>query len=411
MDKEEQLERIGQAHKTKVEQIAGELDRIVFLGEPAWELILYSSLSSFAPKFLISGIPTRAVLHTMLLGEVATAKSKVFELIEDLAPKSYSITRSTLPSLEGVATTGEIKEGVVDRANNGVLIIKEFREVDQSFLRELMDCSTIKIEKRGFVKETNVNMALMVGVNPRDDFFERGTILRQQVDFQEGLLRRFDVLIPLLSTTEKNAALLNMMELFGGTLLTNDFKEILATLATGMGEIKRVCLSDEYKERLKRAFIDLNTDLNGMPLLTLRDLETLCRLVNVIATANFYQMEVKNGVLMASDKDVENAVSLWETLIDLRRKLYTSTERRITTIEDVIMTELLKKGDMTATELKDAIVRRGLCSSRTVERKMNCLVENGVIARKGRERNPTLSVCLQKSFREVGVDASVRKGD
>lgn len=404
MNKEEQLERIGQARKTKIEHIARELNSIIVLDECVWELILYSALSPFAPKFLVSGVPARAVLHTMLLGEVATAKSKVFGLIEALAPKSYSITRSTLPSLEGVATAGEIKEGVVDRANNGVLVIKEFREVDQSFLRELMDCSTIKIEKRGFVKEIDVNVALLVGVNPREDFFERGTILRQQVDFQEGLLRRFDVLILLLSTTEKNAALLNMMELFGGNPLTNDFKETLATLATGMEEIKRVCLSDEYKERLKRAFIDLNTDLNGMPLLTLRDLETLCRLVNVIATANFYQREVKNSVLTANDQDVENAVSLWETLIDLRRKLYTSTERHITTIEDTIL-ELLKNGEMTATELKDAIVGRGLCSSRTVERKVNRFVEYGVIAREGKERNPTLSVCLKKSFREVGVDA------
>lgn len=402
MNKEDEL--IWQACETKIGEIAGELNQTVVLGEPAWRLILYSSLSPFAPKFLVSGVPTRAVLHTMLLGEVATAKSKVFGLIEALAPKSYSITRSTLPSLEGVATAGEIKEGVVDRANNGVLIIKEFREIDQSFLRELMDCSTIKIEKRGFVKEIDVNVALLVGVNPRDDFFKRGTILRQQVDFQEGLLRRFDVLIPLLSTTEKNAALLNMIELFGGTPLTNDCKEILATLATGMGEIKRVCLSDEYKERLKRAFIDLNTDLNGMPLLTLRDLETLCRLVNVVAAANFYERKVGMGVLMANDQDVEDAVSLWETLIDLRRKLYTSTERHITTIEDII-SELLKRGEMTTTELKDAIVERGLCSSRTVERKVNRLVEKGVITREGKERNPTLSVCLQKSFREVGVDA------
>lgn len=385
-----------------VEEIARELNQVVVIGSDLWELLIYSSLSPCAPEFLVDGEPTRATLHTMLLGEVATAKSKICRLVSRIAPKSYSITRATLPSFEGVASGNEIKEGVIDKANDGLLIIKEFRKIDQSFLREVMDCETVKIEKRGLEKEVDVNISMLVGSNPHNDFFMGGKNLRSQVDFQEGLLRRFDLLIPLINTAEKNRTVLKNMRILGGTPL--DLKQMkveLATLATGMRHIERVVTSDENENRMKDAYYRFNKDYEGVVLTTLLDVNIIARLVNVIATTNCTDREVKDRVLIAERTDVDKALEYWETLLDLRARLYTMTERDITSVDDLILAELMK-GDKTATELKEAIIRRAFCCERTVERKINRLVENGEVDRAGKDRNPVLSV-FQKKLR-VGVD-------
>ncbi|GAH50457.1 unnamed protein product, partial [marine sediment metagenome] len=102
---------------------------LVIFGTDAWELTLYCLMSPNAPRFIMNGLDYRSCIHEMLAGDISTAKSKVHKIAKLIAPKMLVVDDTTKPTFEGVAPTksgGEIEEGVVDWANDGVMIVEEF---------------------------------------------------------------------------------------------------------------------------------------------------------------------------------------------------------------------------------------------------------------------------------------------
>lgn len=90
------------------------------------------------------------------------------------------------------------------------------------------------------------------------------------------------------------------------------------------------------------------THLTGhSSLVILHDLENLARLVNTVASANFNKREIENGVLHASDEDVDKAIQLWENLLQYRLQLYRLSSRKLTTIGDEICGYLARLGGAT----------------------------------------------------------------
>jgi len=401
----EQLEKIRRVKRTNIEEIARKLNEVIFIGTDIWEMILYSILSVYAPEIPINAprdedetfsLNTRNAIHLLLMGDISSAKSKILKLVSLISPKATKINKFTEATFEGVATKEEIEEGVIDIANNGDLIIPEFDKIAREFtiLREVMDCDWIEIGKRGKFKKLKINISIKAGGNPKNDFFLNQINLREQIPFSEGLLSRFDILIPLINTKEKNEYLLSKINIFGYSPTKVNLKrinELLTTLSQGMKQIKRVVLTEGQKQRLKEVWLRNNKELENRPLLLLRDLETLCRFVNVIAVSNFHKRKVKDGILYAKDEDIEKAISLWETLIDLRKHLYTSMSRMITTVKDKILIaimELSKEKGYTTTEelLKYVVEEKKLCSRATLYRKIDDLLLERKIMRDG-ERN------------------------
>ena len=388
---EKYLKKIRKAKKTEIEEIAYTLNNIIILGKETWELILYSIMSPYAPTIKINNLPTRPNLHTLLIGDISTAKSKVNSIVEKIAPKAVRISKSTEASFEGVAKQETIEKGIIDYANNGVLVIPEFSTAFEQFqiLREVMDCGTITIVKGGNIKRIPINISFLGGSNPKEDFFQNDMTLREQINFKDGLLSRFDILIPMLTTTEKNEMLLDQIDIFSTNhqkLSLDDIKERLETLSKGMMNIvTEVRLSSKQKQMIKSAFLRHNTNLQNRPLLILRDLETLCRIVNVVVAINFSNRTVKDGIVYAKDIDIEKAIELWEELITLRKLLYTSKRRLVFSIKEKILMEIARNGNrIKPTELKEILVREGYCSARTVERKINELIREGKIIKVGK---------------------------
>lgn len=389
----DEIQRIRKAEKTEIEELASELDRIVILGRETWELILYAVMSPYAPPININNILERPNLHFLFVGDVSTAKSKVDKIVERIAPKALRISKSTEASFEGVKTPqGGIERGIIDYANFGVLIIPEFTRLFEEFkiLREVMDCDRITIVKGGITKELPVNITFFAGCNPRDDFFQNEINLRDQIGFRDGVLSRIDVLIPLMATAEKNELLLDQIDIFGTEqpkITLEDIHERLKTLSTGMVKlVTNIVLSREQKQMIKQAFLSHNEKLKNRPLLVLRDLDTLCRLVNVITATNFPKREhTDGGIIKAKDEDIIKAIELWEEIIAQRKTLYTSKHRLIFTLKDKIMMEILRRGnDVRQAELKKQLVAEGLCSERTVEMKLNQLAREGKIIKIGK---------------------------
>ncbi len=395
----DKIQKIRKAEKTEIEKLASELNRIVILGRETWELILYAIMSPYAPPININNMQERPNLHFLFVGDVSTAKSKVNKIVERISPKALRISKSTEASFEGVAKQETIEKGIIDYANFGVLIIPEFTRVFEQFkiLREVMDCDRITIVKGGIRKELPVNITFFTGCNPTADFFQNEINLRDQIAFKDGVLSRIDILIPLMATKEKNEHLIDQIDIFGTKqpkLTLEDIHERLKTLSTGMIKlVTNVVLTTEQKQTLKQAFLSHNTKLKHRPLLVLRDLETLCRLTNVIAATNFPHREHSDGgVVKAKDDDIQKAIELWEEIIAQRRTLYTSKRRLIFSLKEKIMMEIARRGnDVRQVELKKDLVAEGLCSERTIERKINQLAREGRIIKRG-QRNATLQL-------------------
>jgi len=153
----------------------------------------------------------------------------------------------------------------------------------------------------------------------------------------------------------KNELIIDKMNLMStrSSLDKIDFsaiKEDLEILAEGMksGLITRVIITPTQEQKLKDAFLNQNTRdrqqrlVRNRPLVVLRDLETLARLVNIIATVNFSKRTIKNGLLKAKDEDVDKAIQLWENLISLRVEIYGRSNRNFMTVKDEILTFTLR---------------------------------------------------------------------
>jgi hypothetical protein len=417
---QDQLAKIQRAQKTDFEEMAQKLNKIVIFGESLWELTLYALMSPHAPRLIINTMDYRANLHTMFAGDISTAKSKILKLSKRIAPKSLTVDETTKASYEGVSKIGgEIEDGVLDHANGGVIIVEEFTSpfARMPLFRRSMDCEPIVIYKGGHSKPIKVNTTMLTACNPQDDFFRDEINFRKQLAFKEGVLSRFDVLIPLTATSVKNDILLDKLEIMTTQAKLGDkvvdfseIKETLDTLAQGMsGSITRVTVTPLQAKMMKDAFRGRNDMdqqrrggvLKNRPLVILRDLETLARLVNIIAAVNFSKRVVNNGIVQASDEDVEKAIQLWENLIQLRIQLYARHDRNLKSVADEIIAYVWRSrnsssdGTVPIEQVRKYIVDdERLIGRTTFYKEVNTLEEAGRLAIKGK-RNKKLSVIVK----------------
>ncbi len=408
------LAKITRAKRTDFEKIALDLDRIVIFGPENWELILYSLMSPHAPRLLINNLDYRANIHGMLAGDISTAKSKILKISKLIAPKMMVVDETTKARFEGSAPTrsgDEIEDGLLDLAMNGVMIVEEYTNTfaKMPLMRRAMDGEYIEIHKKGSSKGIDVNTTILAACNPKEDFFREEVegYFREQISFKEGILSRFDILILLTATQVKNELIIDKMNLMStrSPLDKIDFKAIkedLETLAEGMksGSIVRVTITPQQEQMLKEAFLNQNARdkkqrlLRNRPLVILRDLENLARLVNVIATVNFSKRTIKNGFLKAKDEDIDKAVQLWENLIKLRVEIYGRSNRNFMTVKDEILAFTLRtqmhylneggEAMVPISEVRAEIVdRRQFVGKTTFYKEIQTLRETGEIVQQG----------------------------
>jgi hypothetical protein len=140
--------------------------------------------------------------------------------------------------------------------------------------------------------------------------------------------------------------------------------------------------------------------LKNRPLVILRDLETLARLVNIIAAVNFAKRVNVNGVIQADDSDVEKAIQLWENLIQLRVQLYARHDRNLKSVADEIITYVysvqgMEGGDVDINRVKQFIVNeQRLIGQTTFYKEIKTLQETGRLVVKGK-RDKKLSVVVK----------------
>ena len=222
----------------------------------------------------------------------------------------------------------------------------------------------------------------------------------------------------LTATQVKNELLIDKMNLMStrSPLDKIDFaaiKEDLEILADGMmsGSITRVTITSAQEGKLKEAFLNQNTRdkkqrlLRNRPLVILRDLENLARLVNVIATVNFSKRTIKNGLLKAKDDDIDKAIQLWENLISLRVEIYGRSNRNFMTVKDEILVFTMRAQAHYQNEDKEAMVpisevkaeivdKRRLIGKTTFYKELQTLRETGEIVQQGK-RDGKIAVVIK----------------
>ena len=410
-DYTELLQKIEAAKKTNFEKIADQLNKVVIWGTAAWELILYGVMSVYSPRIFINNLDRRSNIHCILAGDISTAKSGVLKVCKFIAPKSVIMDDSSKATFEGIANRGGIEEGVLDWAKDGIILVEELstKLTRMKLFRRAMDCEDYAVHKGGSSKVRPVNTTMIAACNPDEDFFQEETSFRSQIPYKEGILSRFDVLIPLTSTPEQNDMILDEMTLFeeGQTFSFADIKSQLHTLSVGMKNIKRVSLTLEQSDKLKEAFrLHNNRDqksnvLKFRPLVILRDLETLARFVNTIATVNFSKRTIDDeGTLLVDDSDIEKGIQLWENLLSYRIQLYSDKPaRNLMSISDEMVLYLFSNdavsNEIAVSQLFNEFVsvRRMLAKS-TFYKELDTLIETGRIVALG-ERNRTVKLVIR----------------
>jgi hypothetical protein len=129
------------------------------------------------------------------------------------------------------------------------------------------------------------------------------------------------------------------LDLFGRGVQKIDLEEVkfyLGVLKEQMLMINRVTITEEQQLMLKAAYKRKIEQLDTRPLVIPRDMEVLCRLVNV--------MSVVNEKSAARDEDVLRAIDLWDDMIFTRKQLY-KQGNGILTPKQLILRELQESPD------------------------------------------------------------------
>jgi hypothetical protein len=207
--------------------------------------------------------------------------------------------------------------------------------------------------------------------------------MRDEIPFAEGVLSRFDFLIPLVSDTKKVEDIIEKMDLFGyGAKVDLDkYAGILKVLSLAMKQVHRVTITESQEKMIKDAFLKHNIKMGKRPLVIPRDIETISRIINMLVTTNFTKREmVELHVYQANDKDITKAIDIWDNLIYSRKQLYELRDtKEIKTTTELILELISKTEDISTRELRDKVVALNICSEASLYRNIERLIRSGVI--------------------------------
>ncbi|MEM7821569.1 MAG: minichromosome maintenance protein MCM [Candidatus Aenigmatarchaeota archaeon] len=154
---------------------------------------------------LKDGSRIRGNIHILLIGDPASGKSLIMQVVSRLMPrgKYVSGTGTTAVGLTASVIREEeffggwvLEAGAVVMSNKSICAIDEFTKispVDRVALQEAMSLETISIAKANIVATLPAQTAILAGANPKLGRFDPYIPVREQVDIDDVLLSRFDL--------------------------------------------------------------------------------------------------------------------------------------------------------------------------------------------------------------------------
>jgi len=147
----------------------------------------------------------RGNIHILLIGDPASGKSQIMQLVSRLIPRGRYVSGSGVTGVGLTAAVSREEEffggwvldaGAVVMSNRSICAIDEFSKVspgDRVALQEAMSLETISIAKANIIATLPAQTAILAGGNPKLGRFDPYIPIREQVDIDEVLLSRFDL--------------------------------------------------------------------------------------------------------------------------------------------------------------------------------------------------------------------------
>ena len=153
----------------------------------------------------------RGDLHMGIIGAPGRGKSTLGSALNKIAPKSefrsgtglskVGLTAATVQEEFAGTTEWSLKPGILPRANGGHCIIDEVDDVIDENTKALHDAlegeQMVKVDKADISANLPTRTALLAMGNPRDGSFDRREPLKDQIDLDDALVDRLDLLFTL----------------------------------------------------------------------------------------------------------------------------------------------------------------------------------------------------------------------
>lgn len=151
----------------------------------------------------------RGDLHFGLIGDPGRGKSTILSRLNEIAPKSefrsgtglskVGLTASAIQEEFAGSTDWTLEPGILPRANGGHCIIDEVDDVVDEKTKAMHDAlegdQMVKVDKAGISADLPTRTALLASGNPIHGRFDRHEPVAQQIDFDDALVDRMDVLL------------------------------------------------------------------------------------------------------------------------------------------------------------------------------------------------------------------------
>lgn len=156
----------------------------------------------------------RGLIHSFLLGNPSTAKSKMLEFIPLVAQNSgfavggtasgagITVTMDTLPNRMKIARTG-----LIPNCTGGCAAIDEMNQLEPEDLGkmfEAMESCRIHYEKGGIKIDAIAETAIQGGANPKGYYYDTNKSILENINMPGPLVQRFDLKTNLLDNESRD---------------------------------------------------------------------------------------------------------------------------------------------------------------------------------------------------------------
>ena len=264
-------------------------------------------------KVTPDGMKIRPDMHILLIGDPGTAKSRLLQYVNSLAPKGIYVSGKS-SSAAGLTATAEkdefadggwvLKAGALVLAAGGMAMIDEFDKMtdeDRSSMHEAMETQQIHVAKAGIIATFKANAAILAAANPKYGRFDPHTPPADQFDIPPTIISRFDLIFPVRDVLDKQrdsemAEYILKTHQQAGMKLKSDEGQIagpeldadfLQKYIAYARKTVRPVLTREAIDKIKAFYLDLRrlgeTQGGGSIPITARQLEAIVRLAEASA--------------------------------------------------------------------------------------------------------------------------------